>query len=47
MIFATRRDAQRSLLEFTPAMRQRHAIVKFWSSTRGCYLYTRVLKNGR
>ena len=42
MSFATRRAAVSSLREFSPRLRDRHKIVKFWSEHHGTYRYARV-----
>jgi hypothetical protein len=44
MSFPTRQLALRSLREFTPQLRDRHLIVRFWSSHHGAWRYARVLK---
>jgi len=44
MVFKTYRAALASLREFTPEVRARHSIVKFWSNQDNDYRFTRVFK---
>ena len=43
MVFTSYKAAKASLREFSPYMRERHRIVKFWSTTKNAWRYTRVL----
>ncbi len=42
MAFDSYRAAKASLREFSPEVRARHTIVRFWSTTFGRYRYSRV-----
>ncbi len=43
MSYPTKQAAQRSLREFSPWLRDRHQIVRFWSDTYQAYRWARVL----
>lgn len=43
MVYKTYKAARNSLLEFTPGLRKRHRIIKFWSSQDNAYRYARQL----
>lgn len=42
MAWDTYKQAKDSLREFSPEVRDRHTIVKFWSTTHGRFRYCRV-----
>lgn len=42
MSWTTYAACKASLREFTPAVRERHTIVKFWSTRDNAWRYTRV-----
>jgi hypothetical protein len=44
MSYATRAAALASLREFSPITRQRHHIVRFWSSAFNTYRFARVFR---
>ena len=44
MAWDTYRAALHSLREFSPAVRARHTIVRFWSTSHGRYRYSRVFR---
>lgn len=47
MSFATLEQALDSLREFSPEIRARHHIVKFWSRHFKAYRYARVFEGGK
>ena len=43
MVWDSYKAAKASLREFTPWLREAHTIVRFWSTTKNAWRYTRVL----